>query len=286
MNWSNALRTEISRLAEEYAGQSPEPIEFYRSRAETAPVILFPGQCKDGRHGNFHPDSYENILNHEDWGERLLKPHSQKRRLPEKYREDAKELDSCNSSDALLMNVFCHPASRNNKKLAGLFGLESLKEIEFGWSPGVKKNGEGDHTEIDLRLSGTTASGSGERIVLIEAKLSESDFTNKATEVVESYDSLKTVFDTALLPKKGNSYESYQLIRNVLAAHEKKTHFFLLCDLRRPDLLQAWWKVYGAIRSRDIRSRCGFRTWQEVAAVSSPGLRDFLKDKYGICTQR
>ena len=101
MNWSSVLRTELSRLAEEYAKQSPEPIEFYRSLAKTtAPVILFPGGSEDGRHGNFHPDSYRNIRKHKDWRERLRKPHPQKGHLPKECREYAKELDSCNSSDA------------------------------------------------------------------------------------------------------------------------------------------------------------------------------------------
>ncbi|MDY6839613.1 MAG: hypothetical protein SWH78_16745, partial [Thermodesulfobacteriota bacterium] len=51
---------------------------------------------------NFHPESYTNITMHSDWNARTKKRHQN---VP-----DAKEMQSSNSSDALLMNIFCHPS--------------------------------------------------------------------------------------------------------------------------------------------------------------------------------
>ena len=53
-------------------------------------------------------------------------------------------------------------------------------------------------------------------------------------------------------------------------------------DQRRPDLLLEWWKVHAAIRNANLRMRCGFRTWQQVAAVSPGPLALFLGAKYGL----
>ena len=49
-----------------------------------------------------------------------------------------------------------------------------------------------------------------------------------------------------------DEYQSYQLIRNVLAASAYGFHFVLLCDGRRPDLLHQWWEVHAAIRNTPI----------------------------------
>ena len=59
-------------------------------------------------------------------------------------------------------------------------------------------------------------------------------------------------------------------------------HFILLCDARRPDLLHEWWQEHGAIRLTEMRSRCAFLLWQEVAAEAPAALRTFLQVKYGL----
>jgi len=60
-------------------------------------------------HGNFLNVSYSAILNQLGWRRRLEKIHTQAARLFPKAERSWKELASCMSSDALLMNVFCRP---------------------------------------------------------------------------------------------------------------------------------------------------------------------------------
>lgn len=77
-------------------------------------------------------------------------------------------------------------------------------------------------------------------------------------------------------------YRSYQLIRNVLAAHAEGARFCVIADVRRPDLKEAWFRVMAAVRSAEMRTRCLMLTWQELASVVPEGLREFLEGKYGI----
>jgi hypothetical protein len=71
-------------------------------------IIVYTPHSNDERHGNFIDASYAAILSQNEWKRRLAKSHSSARSLP-KAERPWKELDSCMSSDALLMNVFCHP---------------------------------------------------------------------------------------------------------------------------------------------------------------------------------
>ena len=77
-------------------------------------------------------------------------------------------------------------------------------------------------------------------------------------------------------------YEGYQLIRNVLAAYATGSRFCVICDERRPDLMEAWFAVMRAVRNAELRSRLTVLTWQELAVVLRSGLREFLEEKYGI----
>jgi hypothetical protein len=116
-----------------------------------------------------------------------------------------------------------------------------------------------------------------------EAKLTESTFTTSPIANVEKYVGLYETFDRAALPREGEEYLGYQLIRNVLAiATKPESRFKVIIDGRRPDLLREWWSVYGAISSADVRKRCGFILWQEIAAASPAPLREFLAVKYGL----
>jgi hypothetical protein len=81
------------------------------------------------------------------------------------------ELDSANSSDALLMKIFCHPDVFDGVTLApviaGLLGVDATSRPRFGITPGVPLlNGGVDRTEIDLQLGS----------LFLEAKLTESNF--------------------------------------------------------------------------------------------------------------
>jgi hypothetical protein len=79
-----------------------------------------------------------------------------------------------------------------------------------------------------------------------------------------------------------SGYASYQLIRNVLAAHASECSFCVIHDARRPDLRETWFQVMAAVRSAALRTRLKVLTWQELAAFVSEDLQEFLKCKYGI----
>ncbi len=190
-------------------------------------------------------------------------------------REDRRwrELDSCNSSDALLMNVFCFPRTLPDGAVYDLLGVEQGGSPEFGFRARVPlANGKFDRTEVDMRLGG----------LLVEAKLTESDFQCAELEVVENYRDFAEVFERRSLPKFGGRYNSYQLIRNVLAAHHNQASFCVLLDARRTDLLEDWFAVMSSVRPVDLRLRCKVLTWQELAEVLPRKLQRFLADKYGI----
>lgn len=118
--------------------------------------------------------------------------------------------------------------------------------------------------------------------LLVEAKLTESDFQTRDKAIVESYRDFAEVFDRKALPKTKDCYLSYQLIRNVLAAQANDCAFCVLCDARRPDLLQAWYEIMRCVLAVELRLRCKVLTWQELAAALPRVLRRFLEEKYGI----
>ncbi|MCY3818456.1 MAG: hypothetical protein OXH52_03690 [Gammaproteobacteria bacterium] len=118
--------------------------------------------------------------------------------------------------------------------------------------------------------------------IVCEAKLTEPDFTSKRATIMEAYRDFLDVFDATLLPQVEGQYQSYQLIRNVLAAGAHGYDFVLLCDGRRPDLLHHWWMVHTAIRHPDLRARSRFLLWQEVAEACPAPLRRYLREKYGL----
>src|SRR3954454_14453998 len=84
----------------------------------SSPVVVY--EPAGDRHGNFHCASYQQILANDAWLKRLGKVHTSARvSLP---RSDRKwcELDSSNSSDALLMNVFCYRGILGNRRVLSL----------------------------------------------------------------------------------------------------------------------------------------------------------------------
>ena len=238
-----------------------------------APVVCYE---PDGRtHGNFLSKTYRAILANPLWARRLKKAHTSARSaLPRNGRGFWSELDSCNSSDALLMNVFCCPGIFDDGRVFSLLGLEAGAVPEFGLKARVPLLGDKfDRTEVDMRLGS----------LLVEAKLTESDFQTREKSIVETYRDFADVFDRKALPKTQDGYLSYQLIRNVLAARANDCAFCVLCDARRPDLLQAWYEIMRCVRPVELRLRCKVLTWQELAAVLPKRFRHFLEEKYGIC---
>src|SRR5581483_294814 len=158
-------------------------------------------------HGNFFPGSYGAIQANAAWKKRLTKVHTSDS-LPRSERRWC-ELDSCNSSDALLMNIFCCPEALDDGRLASLLGAER-SEPEFGLKARVPLvEGKFDRTEVDMRIGN----------LLVEAKLTEADFQSKPKTFVNRYRDFEKVFRRSELPQSKTTYGAYQLIRNVLAAH-------------------------------------------------------------------
>ena len=228
------------------------------------------------------------------------------------------ELDAATSSDALLMNVLCHPQVYDGARLAApvaaLLGVDRTAQPRFGACPGVplaktlkprSKKSPGleafDRTEIDVVLAGATTT------LFVEAKLTEADFQTAAPVLLARYRDLDAVFDPDRLPRRTllppplpenvdpdeptvnlprrvvwERVAGYQLVRNVLAAYAADAGFSLLLDARRRDLLEAWFGVLAAVRSLSFATRLRVVTWQDLAAVLPMELREFLAEKYGI----
>ncbi len=320
--YAGALRRELAARNREFARGLPH-VESYGGD----PVVVY---CPvGGAHGNFHGPAYEAILGRPAWAKRLNKVHTLGKALP-RWTDDPKrkwcELDSCMSSDALLMNVFCTPGVVDTAAVQRLLGVETGVLAEFGWKARVPLLSRlFDRTEVDMRWGD----------LLVEAKLTETDFQTRKAEVVEAYQDFDAVFDRELLPRVGVltarrktaaefheaytqewedtaglpaeevgeaarefqaglvaeaeetaprewRYRGYQLIRNVLAAYATGARFCVICDERRPDLMEAWFDVMRAVRTAEMRTRLMALTWQELAEVVPEGLREFLAAKYGI----
>jgi hypothetical protein len=186
------------------------------------------------------------------------------------------ELDSCASSDALLMNVFCYPGVSRDGRVSALLGAEPGESPCFGYKARVPlANGKFDRTEVDLRLGN----------LLVEAKLTESNFQSAQKKALQPYRDFSDVFDRQQLPQMGDHYLSYQLLRNVLAAYALQCSFCVLIDARRPDLADAWYAVMKCVKPIELRTKLRISTWQEVAQAAPARLRAFLAAKYGIKCQ-
>ena len=244
------------------------------------PVIVYAPEADGRRHGNFFDASYREILERPEWTRRMAKIHAQARRsLPNGRRSRLtvdhrwKELDSSMSSDALLMNIFCCPRVCANKTVALMLGTEVTDMPEFGYKARVLlSNGKYDRTEVDMKLGR----------LLVESKLTENDFQSQDSALVERYRDLETVFNVRSLPRSGDLYLSYQLVRNVLAAHASDASFCVITDARRPDLIEAWHTIMRCVRDVELRTRCKVSTWQELSTVLPRKLQKFLEVKYGI----
>lgn len=271
MNQAGPIRRELSHRAERYALKHGLP---HRLSYGQAPTVCFERYDNDSRHGNFLPATYKAILRNPNWRGRLQKVHSQgSKSLPRYENGSRRELDACTSSDALLMNVFCYPSVFRDGRVGSMLDVKSPAIPDFGFRARVPlANGKFDRTEVDLRLGD----------LLIEAKLTESDFQKAPKTAVRAYRDFDEVFDQEDLPQTEREYRSYQLIRNVLAAHASGCSFCVLIDARRPELIEAWYAVMRCVRPVDLRLRSKVLTWQELAKALPRALREFLGEKYGI----
>jgi hypothetical protein len=144
---------------------------------------------------------------------------------------------------------------------------------EFGVRPRIPLVRElVDRTEIDMSLGD----------LFVEAKLTEGDFQRAPAKLVQRYAQLDYVFDVDELPTKREEFESYQLIRGILAAEHCGKSFVALVDGRRSDLVEAWFRVVRTVRRSELRTRLAICTWQEVAAALPRTLQIFMSHKFGI----
>ncbi len=157
------------------------------------PVVVY--LPEEGLHGNFFDPAYAAIMARPEWARRFNKVHAQGRALPRPLDDPKRkwrELDSCMSSDALLMNVFCTPGVVESSAVRTMFGVDTREAPVFGWKARVPlKSGLFDRTEVDLRWGG----------LLVEAKLTETDFQERREEVVEAYRDFDEVFERDELPR-------------------------------------------------------------------------------------
>lgn len=268
--FAGELRRELCARNEAYAREnSLSHVPSYGA----VPVTIYAPEADGKRHGNFLTSSYAEILKRPAWARRLGKIHTGARRSIPAADRKWRELDSCTSSDALLMNVFCCPGVCGNDRVASILGTEKTDVPEFGYKARAPLiNGKADRTEVDMKLGG----------LFVEAKLTESNFQAKNHSAVEVYRDFSTVFEAKALPRVGDQYVSYQLIRNVLAAHASGVSFCVITDHRRPDLIEAWHAIMRCVRHTELRTRCKVLTWRELSPVLPPKLQKFLGEKYGI----
>jgi hypothetical protein len=263
---SAALRRDLSRRNLNRVNCHQHELSY-----SAVPNIIY--RDEEGAHGNFVQASYRAICAHPEWQRRLSKSYTGGRWIARSWERKRRELDCANSSDALLMNIFCYPKVLHRQQLCGLLGIEPGLVPEFGFRSRVPLlNAQTDRTEVDMRLGN----------LLIEAKLTETGFQSAPTRLLFRYRDLHEVFDIEELPIADEAVRGYQLIRGVLAAYSAGCSFVLLCDGRRADLIQGWFEIMRAVRSYSFRSQLKLLTWQEAAKSLPHRLQQFLKEKYGI----
>jgi hypothetical protein len=264
------LRRELALRNQRWAKRSGVVSE---SSYGSMPVTVYAPNDDGSSHGNFHDECYREICARPEWTSRFGKVHTTAAKALPKRDRRWRELDSSMSSDALLMNVFCYPGVASSQAMIAMLGLEDVHEPEYGVKARVPLlSGRFDRTEIDMRLGP----------LLVEAKLTESDFQARDIDIVKGYRDFDEVFQKGLLPKIDGKYAGYQLIRNVLAAYATDASFCVMHDARRPDLREQWYEVMQAVKITDLRWRCKVLTWQELSAAVPESLQDFLNLKYGI----
>jgi hypothetical protein len=310
--YASHLRWELTLRNRSYA-RGRAHVESYGS----APVIVY--EPVNGCHGNFFDPAYAAILERPEWMRRFDKVHAQAARsLPKPQSDRARrwrELDSSMSSDALLMNIFCTPGVAESAAVRNTVGIDEGAEALFGWKARVPlAKGRFDRTEVDMRLGSllveaklTEADFQTRTAAIVEAYrdfdevfdrdllpraeipsarwMQASEYPENDSQEFESViadPALFSAVDPSFRPPGEAGYASYQLIRNVLAAHAEGCSFCVIFDERRPDLREAWFAVMAAVKSAALRVRLKALTWQELAALVPEALQEFLDVKYGI----
>jgi len=158
-------------------------------------------------------------------------------------------------------------------RLLALLQLDADATPQFGMRVRTPlRDAHEDRTEMDMCIGN----------LMVEAKLSESDFQTARPDLLARYEAFEEVFDVDQLPRSRTLFRSYQLLRGVMATQASDARFAVLIDARRPDLQRQYFAVLAAIRYSHVRSRMMLVTWQEIAAAVPASLQQFLARKYGI----
>jgi hypothetical protein len=264
---ASALRRELSYRN---AGRT---VEWAAEQSYSAIPNIVYGETEDGRHGNFLPAVYRRILMRADWKGRLGKVYTGSRFIPRRGDRIRRELECANSSDALLMNIFCYPGTLRRRPLCSLLAIEPGLDPVFGVRSSIPlKTGARDRSEMDMRLGN----------LFIEAKLTEGDFQTARLDLIHRYRDLEAVFAVERLPVHRERFRSCQLIRGALAAYAHDASFAVFCDQRRQDLIEDCFETLSAVVNAELRCRLSVVTWQELARTLPAKVQRFLAEKYGI----
>jgi hypothetical protein len=209
---------------------------------------------------SFYDKTFNNIINNQEYLNRIGKIHP---KVP-----TILEMQSSNSSDAILMNIFAHPEVKDWKPLRDLLSINSNDDIEFGWNP-VHENEKWKKTEIDVKIGNS----------IFEAKLTETDFKSKHLNIVLRYVDVEKMIDLKALTKD-EIVSNYQLIRNIVTAKKYGYKFHLLIDDSRTDLRNEFDKVKNSIIDKSLANSIELITWQQISTCVSDDLKEFLTEKY------
>jgi hypothetical protein len=183
--YASQLRRELGLRNRIYA-RGRAHVESYGN----PPVVVYAPE--NDRHGNFFDPAYTAILQNPHWARRFDKVHAQAARTLPKAERRWRELDSSMSSDALLMNVFCTPGVTESAAIQNALGVDDHAAPVFGWKARVPlSSGRFDRTEVDVRFGS----------LLVEAKLTESDFQTRSAPIIEAYRDFDRVFAREELPR-------------------------------------------------------------------------------------
>jgi hypothetical protein len=90
------------------------------------------------------------------------------------------------------MNIFCYRRTVRSRGLSSMLGVPSKLVPAFGFRPGIPlRNGKTDRTEIDMKLGN----------LMVEAKLSETDFHTASARMIGRYRDIDEVIP---IPKQAN----------------------------------------------------------------------------------
>lgn len=252
MDYSKAIKNRIKKNALAYS----EKMNYQGKERESAYIF-------DDVNNNFLGKTYKSIQNQDSWRLKLKKPHSQ-------FNDGTLEMQSSNSSDALLMNIFCFPNFFTWKGPTQLLGIDQKDTVEFGWNPKFNNETPENPTEIDLKIGNS----------IFEANLTEKSFTKKRVEVVKMYQDFDIVFNEDILLDGEGNINHYQLVRNILTAHKYELKFSVLLDSSRIDLIKALLETVKAIKIPELRRKVDFITWQELVDVCGKELKEYISSRY------